>query len=102
MEKGCKWTECCFWCRVENIRIIRKQRTKRSSLLYRRGMKGRTFGENKAKRTRTVASDVPVLKAANPGGRGNFAQSQSLEFAETKMSLLHLFFGGNLDPPVKE
>lgn len=84
LEKGCKWAESCFWCRVGNIRIKRKQRTKRSSLLYRKGTKGRTFGENKAKRTRTVTSNVPVLKAANPSGRGNFSWSQSLEFAERK------------------
>lgn len=49
LEKDCKWTESCFWCRVENIRIIRKQRTKRSSLLGRKGMKERTFGKIKQK-----------------------------------------------------
>lgn len=39
----------CSWCRLENIRVTRKQRTKRSSLLYRKGMKGRTFGKIKQK-----------------------------------------------------
>lgn len=81
LEEDCKWAESCFWCWAENIRIIRNnnnKRTKRSSLLYGKGMKGRTFGGNKAKRTRRVISNVPILKAANPSGRGNFAQSQSL------------------------
>lgn len=38
------------------------------------GNERKNFGENKAKRTRTVtsvrSSDVPVLKAVNPTGEG--------------------------------
>lgn len=53
-----------------------------------KGNERQNFWENKAKRTGTVtsvrSSDVPVLKAVNPSGRGNFARSQSLELRERK------------------